>query len=93
MSQAKAEHRIPYPIDEELIRQAHSIGDGRFVHDVNQKICNYECIVKAWNQSFEHAYWNQCVNAERSLRGVIAEARLGVTRRAPWADPEKKENA
>lgn len=82
---AQERDRIPYPIDEGLIREAQMIGSGAWVHDINRAIANYRYGIKRWQETYECHRWYAVVKSERELRGIVAEARMGKHFHAPWA--------
>lgn len=78
-------HQIPYPIDEDLIRQAQSLGDGKYVHDINCAIGEYRGYARVWTQTWNPQYWSKTEHWERQLRGIVAQAKIGKITCGPWA--------
>ncbi len=77
--------KIPYPIDNGLIQEAQMIGDGKYVHCANTAIGNYRYYVRRWGETWEPAIWYEAVKAERVIRGIVAESKMGKNFYAPWA--------
>lgn len=81
----KPEDRVQFPIDNGLIAEAQTIGNGAYVHDINCCIGTYRSWVRLWSERWESQYWYKAVEAERTLRGTVAAAKLGRPYHAPWA--------
>lgn len=82
--QAKPEDQIPYPVDEKLIQEALSIGNGAYVHDINCYLGEYRSWISNWNKSYDISYWFKIIISERKLRGAIHEAKSGRNIKPPW---------
>ena len=64
-----------YPIDQTLLIEAETT-PGIDIHDRNTAAHAYKSRVSRYNRSEDAGghLWFKCVDAERSLRGIIAEA-------------------
>jgi hypothetical protein len=69
-----------YPVDERLLIEAETIASGADIHDRNKYRVGYKRAIEVYKKTPSHHQWHYCVDVERLLRGVIAEAKAGRNR-------------
>lgn len=76
MSKPYTPENLPdeYPLDQQLILEAETT-PGIHAHDRNKKIAIYRLQVANFARQRDARRWFSCVDAERSLRGIVAEAK------------------
>jgi hypothetical protein len=70
-----------YPTDETLLAESELVASGADIHDRNKYRSGYRRCVAAYksgrNEVERRSSWKYCVDYERLLRGVVAEAKAG----------------
>ncbi len=69
-----------YPIDQQLLVEAEMVASGADIHDRNKYRVGYRRAVETYKANPSHYQWQYCVDVERLLRGVVAEAKAGRNR-------------
>lgn len=65
-----------YPIDNQLLVDCESLGSGADIHDRNKYRASYRNQIRKYNESKNPQYYWWAAEAERLLRGVVAESKL-----------------
>lgn len=69
-----------YPIDQQLLIEAETLGSGADIHDRNKYRLGYSRAAERYKANPNQTNWLYCNDVERLLRGVVAEAKCGRNR-------------